>query len=195
MGCFSPVPGTPPVHELVAAIHAPVVDELSRRGSPFVGCLYAGLMLTAEGPRVLEFNCRFGDPETEVLVPLLDGDLLPAVAAASAGEVEEVDVAVGRDGAVTVVLAAGTYPDGRDAGTPIEGVAEAAATGALVFHAGTAIEGGRLVTNGGRILAVTGLGATVDDARAHAYDAAGLISFAGARYRRDIALGVETVPA
>jgi phosphoribosylamine--glycine ligase len=197
MGSFAPVPGLNEAMtaELVDSVHRPVLAELARRGAPFVGLLFAGLMLTADGPRVLEFNCRFGDPETQSVLPLLDLDLLELLAAAAAGELT--GVAAGRspgdgDGvpaaAVTVVLAAGGYPASGDRGSAIGGVAEAEATGALVFQAGTALQGDRLVTNGGRILGVTGLGATIADARSAAYYAAGLIEFDGARRREDIAL-------
>ena len=115
-------------------------------------------MLTESGPKVLEFNARFGDPETQSILPRLDGDLLGALAAAAGGDLEGVELGVSDDAAVTVVLAAGGYPERSDAGTPIEGIEEAEATGAIVFHAGTALHGERLVTNGGRILGVTGTG-------------------------------------
>ena len=154
-------------------MHLPVLAELANRGTPFVGLLYAGLMLTSDGPRVLEFNCRFGDPETQAVVPLVDGDLLDALAAAARGDAAALDIGSSREAAVTVVLAAETYPAEGDRGSPINGVEDAEATGALVFHAGTARHGERLVTNGGRILAVTGLGPTVAVARAAAYEAAG----------------------
>ena len=144
-------------------------------------------MLTDDGPRVLEFNCRFGDPETQAIILRIDGDLLRALADAAGGDVGSADVVVGDDAAVTVVLAAGDYPAQGDTGSPIEGVTDAEAAGALVFHAGTALRGDRLVTNGGRILNVTALGPNGADARAAAYAAVERISFAGARYRRDIA--------
>jgi len=164
-----------------------VVEELARRDTPFVGCLYAGLMLTQDGPRVLEFNCRFGDPETQVLLPRLDGDLLPALAAAVAGDLAGVGAGTLERAAVTVALAAREYPAHPDVGAPIDGVADAEQAGALVFHAGTALRGGRLVTNGGRILNVTGVGESLGDARERAYAGAERISFVGARYRSDIA--------
>jgi len=186
MGSYSPAPDVD-VEELVETIHRPVLAELARRGAPFVGLLFAGLMLTESGPRVLEFNCRFGDPETQSLVPRLEGNLLDAFGAAAAGDLRGVELAVDDDSAVTLVVAAGDYPRSGDRGTPIEGVEEAEATGALVFHAGTALHGDRLVTNGGRILNVTALGPTLAAARERAYDAAAHISFAGARYRTDIA--------
>jgi phosphoribosylamine--glycine ligase len=188
MGAYAPAVGIDPsaAEALVEEVHRPVLTELARRGSPFVGLLYAGLMLTPDGARVLEFNCRFGDPETQAVVPLLDGDLLEALAAAASGDVSS--VAVGSSGsAVTVVLAAERYPEEGHRGGSIDGVAEAERGGALVFHAGTALQGERLVTNGGRILAVTGLGASLAEARAVAYDAAELISFPGMRFRGDIA--------
>jgi phosphoribosylamine--glycine ligase len=189
MGAYAPVPGVGPeeADELVAAIHRPVLVELERRGSPFVGLLYAGLMLTADGPRVLEFNCRFGDPETQAVLPLVEGDLLVALAAAAVGDLGGVRIERAPGAAVAVVLAAGRYPEDGDRGTTISGVEDARAAGALVFHAGTARNGQRLVTNGGRILGVTALGGTLADARAAAYDAVGLIDFDGMRYRSDIA--------
>ncbi len=193
MGAYSPVPGTPDVAELVEAVHRPVAEELARRGTPFSGLLYAGLMLTADGPRLLEFNCRFGDPETQVLVPRLDGDLLEALAATARGELRGVQLAAGDRAAVTVVLAASDYPVRGDSGTPIAGIREAEATGAGVFHAGTAERDGRLVTNGGRILNVTGLGDSLDEARDRAYEAAGLIRFDGCQYRSDIAATVAAL--
>jgi phosphoribosylamine--glycine ligase len=189
MGSFSPVPGLGEAEaaELVETIHRPVLEELSRRGTPFVGVLYAGLMMTDDGPRVLEFNARFGDPETQVILPRLSGDLLPALAAAGNGELDEVELEVGEESAVTVALTAPDYPLQGDSGTPIEGIAEAEASGALVFHAGTALRDGRLVTNGGRILNVTAVGADVADARERAYAAVEKISFTGMSYRTDIA--------
>jgi phosphoribosylamine--glycine ligase len=189
MGSYSPVPGADSafVEEIVASVHRPVVAELAARGTPFSGLLYAGLMLTADGPRVLEFNTRFGDPETQSILPRLDGDLLEALHACATGGLGGVELGVAARAAVTVVLAAGGYPERSDAGTPIEGVADAESTGALVFHAGTALHDGRLVTNGGRVLDVSGQGETVAEARERAYAAVERISFAGMRYRRDIA--------
>jgi phosphoribosylamine--glycine ligase len=188
MGSYSPVPELAEGRaELVETIHRPVVEELAARGTPFIGCLYAGLMLTADGPRVLEFNCRFGDPETQAILPRVEGDLAEALAAAAAGDLGEVELGVAETAAVTVALAAEHYPEGRDAGSPISGVEEAEELGALVFHAGTAMRDGQLVTSGGRILNVTGLGDTLEEARARAYEACGRVSFPGARFRRDIA--------
>jgi phosphoribosylamine--glycine ligase len=188
MGSYSPVPGLgePEVEELLETVHRPVLAELARRDAPFTGLLYAGLMLTEDGPRVLEFNCRFGDPETESILPRVEGDLLALLWGAATGGLEG-ELAVGEGAAVTVVVASGGYPERSDRGTPIEGVEDAEATGALVFHAGTARQGDRLVTNGGRVLAVTATGDDVGGARANAYGAVSRISFAGLRFRRDIA--------
>ena len=193
MGAFSPVSpfGRREVEELVEQVHRPVLDELARRGTPFIGLLYAGLMLTDEGPRVLEFNCRFGDPETQAVVPRIDGDLLAALTAAAAGDLGGVTLGTAAQAAVTIVVAAGGYPETGDTGSAIAGIEQAEALGALVFQAGTAHRDGALVTSGGRILNVTGVGDDLEQARALAYEGAAAISFAGARYRRDIA-AVET---
>jgi len=188
MGSFSPVPSFGPadVDELLNTIHRPVLSELARRGAPFVGLLFAGLMMTDSGPRVLEFNCRFGDPEAQSILPLLDGDLLELLHDAATGNLSRT-LEAETGAAVTVVLAAPDYPQRNDVGTPIHGVREAEATGALVFHAGTAMRGDALVTNGGRILNVTGVGQDLASARAAAYEGVGKISFEGMRYRTDIA--------
>ncbi|HKD33003.1 MAG TPA: phosphoribosylamine--glycine ligase [Gaiellaceae bacterium] len=189
MGAYSPVPalGDSEVEELVDTVHRPVLAELARRSAPFAGLLYAGLMLTDDGPRVLEFNCRFGDPETQAILPRLEGDLLQALAGAAVGTLGS-DVGTGGSAAVTVVLAAGDYPERGDSGTPIEGVEEAEEAGALVFHAGTARRDSALVTNGGRILGVTASGDDLPSAREAAYEAAARISFAGMQLRSDIGL-------
>jgi len=189
MGSYSPVPGwgQAEVEEIVDSVHRPIVAELAARGTPFVGVLFAGLMLTDDGPRVLEFNCRFGDPETQSILPLLDGDLLAVLHAAAVGDLANVEIATTDGAAVTVVLAAGDYPRGGDTGSRIEGFDDAEAAGALVFHAGTALRDDALVTNGGRILNVTGLGPTLGDARDRAYAAVDRISFPGMRFRTDIA--------
>jgi phosphoribosylamine--glycine ligase len=144
-------------------------------------------MITDEGPRVLEFNCRFGDPETQSLLPRVEGDLLGAFAAAAAGDLSGVDLEVAETAAVTVVIAAGGYPREGDVGAPISGLEAASATGAIVFHAGTALKHDNVVTNGGRILSVTATGDTLAEARERAYAACAAISFPGARYRTDIA--------
>lgn len=193
MGSFAPVPdlGGSSVSELVEICADPVLRELARRGSPFVGTLFVGLMLTEAGPRVLEYNCRFGDPETQSVLPLVDGDLLATLGAAASGSLDGVAIRLREQSAVTVALVAGDYPAATDHGTPIEGVAEAEAAGALVFHAGTALAGGQLVTSGGRLLGVTATGPTLTAARSAAYRAADRIRIAGARRRDDIALAAS----
>jgi phosphoribosylamine--glycine ligase len=188
MGAYSPVEWLGDTASLVEQVHRPVVDELARRGTPFVGCLFAGLMITTDGPRVLEFNARFGDPETQVLMPRLECDLLEVLAATARGDLAGVRVGEGSSAAVTVVLAGPDYPQRSDyAGVSINGVEAAQAAGALVFHSGTAVRDGRLVTHGGRILSVTATGASLAQARARTYEAVDLVSFEGARFRRDIA--------
>jgi phosphoribosylamine--glycine ligase len=186
MGSFSPLPDVADreSEEILETVHLPVLRELAHRGTPFQGLLYAGLMLTEDGLRVIEFNCRFGDPETQSLLPRLDSDLLPVLA----GDLSQ-PPQVGERAAVTVVLSGRDYPERGDQGTPIEGIEEAEATGALVFHAGTALHDGQLVTNGGRILNVVGTGATVAEARSAAYEATARIDFAGVHCRSDIADG------
>jgi phosphoribosylamine---glycine ligase len=188
MGAYSPVPWLEGADELVAQIHQPVIDELARRGAPFTGCLFAGLMMTSDGPKVLEFNARFGDPETQVVVPRVEGDLLELLLAATIGDLSGAAPSLSADAAVTVVLAGPDYPARSDhAGAPISGLEAAGASGALVFHGGTAVRDGTVVTSGGRILSVTGTGSTVAAARAHAYAAVELISFEGMQFRADIA--------
>jgi phosphoribosylamine--glycine ligase len=192
MGAYSPVPWLGDLESLTEAVHRPVIAELWRRGTPFVGCLFAGLMLTDEGPKVLEFNARFGDPETQVLMPRLQGDLLDVLAHTARGDLSRTTVATDESSAVTVVLASPGYPESSDyAGVAIHGLEAAAADGALVFQGGTAVRDGRVVTMGGRIVSVTGTGATVADARNNAYRAVDLVSFEGVRFRRDIAAAVD----
>jgi phosphoribosylamine--glycine ligase len=191
MGAYSPVPGIGEAQaaELCAQIHQPVLDELRRRGARFHGCLYAGLMITAEGPRVLEFNVRFGDPETQAILPRLQSDLLELLDAATRpGGLAGAEPRFSPRTAVTVVLAAGGYPERAQTGVPISGL-EAVPEGVLVTHAGTALgPAGELVTAGGRVLCVTALGDDAACARADAYAAAEMIRFEGRQLRRDIAL-------
>jgi phosphoribosylamine--glycine ligase len=189
MGSYSPVPESAAAEakSLLETVHRPALAELARRGSPFVGLLYAGLMLTEAGPRVLEFNCRFGDPETQSILPRLRGDLLDALVAAASGDLRSIAIDATDEACVTVVLAGRDYPAGADSGSPISGIEEAEAEGALVFHAGTAVHDGGLVTNGGRVLNVTALGPSLEEARQRAYAACELISFEGMQFRRDIA--------
>jgi phosphoribosylamine--glycine ligase len=187
MGSFSPLPDVPDgdAQEILETVHLPVLRELARRGTPFQGLLYAGLMRTEDGLRVIEFNCRFGDPETQSLLPRLESDLLPLLAGDLSQPPDVADRA-----AVTVVLSGAAYPERGDQGTPIYGVEDAEGSGALVFHAGTALHDGRLVTNGGRILDVVGVGDTAEAARSAAYEAAARIDFAGMHLRTDIAADV-----
>jgi phosphoribosylamine--glycine ligase len=198
MGSYSPVPGFDPdrVEEIVDMVHRPIVGLMDRQGIPFHGVLYAGLMLTADGPRVLEFNARFGDPETQAVLPRLRSDLLGlCLASREPGGLAGADASFTDDWAVTVVLASAGYPDSSSKGDVITGLDEAAEI-ADVVHAGTAEHNGEIVTAGGRVLNVTGLGPTPADARERAYDAARRISFDGMQMRSDIAArAVERVAA
>jgi phosphoribosylamine--glycine ligase len=196
MGSYSPTPFLRPdeIEELVDLVHKPVLAELAERGAPFVGLLYAGLMLTDEGPRVLEFNCRFGDPETQAILPRLEGDFLGALTGAAEGALDGPDLSVRPEAAVTVVLAACGYPEAPESGVELRGLEEAEQTGAVVFHAGTAVRDGRILSAGGRVLNVSATGESVSDARDRAYGAVELIDFPGAQYRRDIALRAVRVP-
>jgi phosphoribosylamine--glycine ligase len=189
MGSYSPVPGFDPgrVEEIVDSVHRPVVERMAQRGEPFRGVLYAGLMLTADGPRVLEFNVRFGDPETQAVLPRLDSDLLELCRACrEPGGLANAGAEFSDDWAVTVVLASAGYPESSSKGDVISGLEDAAKV-AEVVHAGTAERDGQVVTAGGRVLNVTGLGPTPADARERAYDAARRISFDGMQMRSDIA--------
>jgi phosphoribosylamine--glycine ligase len=189
MGSYSPVPGFDParVEEIADAVHRPVVELMERRGEPFRGVLYAGLMLTSTGPRVLEFNTRFGDPETQAVLPRLRSDLLDlCLACREPGGLSGAEAEFDEDWAVTVVLASAGYPESSSKGDVISGLEEAAQVAEIV-HAGTARRDGEIVTAGGRVLNVTGLGAAPQDARDRAYDAARRISFDGMQMRSDIA--------
>jgi phosphoribosylamine--glycine ligase len=188
MGSYSPVPGTDGlVRDVIATVHQPVVDELARRGTPFHGVLYAGLMLGEGGPKVLEFNVRFGDPETQVVLPRLRSDLLALLlAAGEPGGLAGVELDWDPRAAVCVVLASRGYPASSSSGDAIGGLGDVP-DGVEVFHAGTAERDGEIVTAGGRVLGVTALGDDRDAARAAAYAAADMIGFAGAQLRRDIA--------
>lgn len=188
MGAYAPAPVCPPamVDQLVATVLQPVVDHLAASGTPYVGVLYGGFMLTADGPRLLEFNCRFGDPETQVLVPLLDGDLLAVMEACVTGRLSEIELHWRHATACTVVLAAEGYPAAPVTGAAIEGLDDETGTAAMVFHAGTRLDGETVRVAGGRVLAVTGLGPSLADARAVAYDRAAAITWPGRQMRRDI---------
>ncbi len=199
MGSYSPVPGVDEalVASIVDTVHGPVVDLMAARGTPFHGVLYAGLMITSAGAKVLEFNCRFGDPETQAVLPRLRTDLVELCQASrEPGGLAGAEAEFSDEWAVTLVLASGGYPESASKGDVITGVAEAMASGAEVTHAGTAMRDGELVTAGGRVLNVTALGPDPDAARRRAYDAAELINFDGRQIRSDIALrAVERVAA
>jgi phosphoribosylamine--glycine ligase len=190
MGAYSPVAAVDEARarQICAEVHQPVLEELARRGAPFHGVLYAGLMLTAEGVKVLEFNVRFGDPETQAVLPRLRGDLLELLAAACrpGGLAEVAAPDWTPEIAVTVVLASAGYPASSSPGDVISGLDRVPATIA-VNHAGTGLARGRIVTAGGRVISVTALGATATTARSAAYAAADMIQFSGRQLRRDIA--------
>ena len=198
MGSYSPVPGFGPaeVEEIVDAVHRPALAAMAARGVPFHGVLYAGLMVGPEGPKVLEFNTRFGDPETQAVLPRLRSDLLElCLSAREPGGLAGVEAEFSEDWAVTLVLASAGYPESSSKGDVIHGLA-AAAELAEVTHAGTVERDGEVVTAGGRVLNVTALGPTPAEARDRAYDAAGRIAFDGMQIRSDIAArAVERVPS
>jgi phosphoribosylamine---glycine ligase len=192
MGAYSPLPWAPDglVDEVLEHVLQPTVDELRRRGAPFVGLLYAGLALTKRGVRVIEFNARFGDPETQVVLPLLSTPLAGLLHAAAVGTLDAIEPLHWQDAAaVTVVLAAAGYPGTPRGGDPITGIEQAEALGAVVYQAGTAYgaETGTLVASGGRVLAVTALGDDLASARTSAYRALAEVRLADAHYRTDIA--------
>jgi phosphoribosylamine--glycine ligase len=190
MGAYSPAPVvTPRVMEQVERdVLVPMIHALARERIPYRGVLYAGLMITKGGPRVLEFNCRFGDPETQAVIPRLKTDLLELMLATVDGRLDECELEWDPRTAVCVVMASAGYPESPTRGVPIEGVdAAGAIPGVSVFHAGTEMEGGRLVTAGGRVLGVTALGEGVAAARDLAYRAVESIRFPGAQVRGDIA--------
>lgn len=193
MGSFSPVPevNDSQIAELSRLVHDPIVEELKRRGTPFHGILYAGIMLTAAGPKVLEYNVRFGDPETQALLPRLDSSLAELMLASTRrGGLAEASLSAVREAAVTITLASAGYPESSSKGDLINGL-DGLPSEIEVTHAGTALDDeGRVVTAGGRVLNVTALGASVADARAAAYAAAEQINFEGRQMRSDIAAGV-----
>jgi phosphoribosylamine---glycine ligase len=189
MGAFAPSPLATPA--LMAAVEEtiirPTLAGMAAAGTPYVGVLYVGLMLTSDGPKVLEYNCRFGDPETQAILPLLQSDLVDLLLACVEGRLAQTQVEVADGAAVTVVLAAPGYPDEYESGVEITEVETAEALGCQVFHAGTKMKDRRLLTAGGRVLAVTAVGADLAAARAQAYAGAAAIRFNGVYYRRDIA--------
>ena len=192
MGAFSPADnfGADQQAQFSREVMSPLLHGLSESGVVFRGLLFPGLMMTAEGPRVLEFNCRFGDPETQVILPRLKSDLVDLFEATIEGTLDRSTIEWDERAAVTVVLASGGYPEKYEVGKPIHGLELAArARDVHVLHAGTRKENGAVVTAGGRVLAVTALGESLAAARARAYEAVALIRFEGCHYRRDIALG------
>jgi len=193
MGAYTPLTWAPDDlgDEVLRTVLQPTVDEMAGRGTPFAGLLYAGLALTSRGVRVVEFNARFGDPETQPLMALLDSPLSPLLLGAATGSLAAVPPPAWKPGAaVTVVMASKGYPEGSSKGDVIVGTESLADDPFVhVVHAGTALADGHLVTAGGRVLAVTAVGTDVADARARAYDGVAAISFPGAQWRRDIAAG------
>ena len=189
MGAYAPAPViTPELSErIMEEILKPAVEGMKKEGRPFKGCLYAGLMITAKGPKVVEFNARFGDPETQVVLPLLKSDLVEVMLACVDGKLAETKIEWSDEAAVSVVMASGGYPGDYEKGKAIQGIADAEAAGALVFHAGTAEKDGALVTSGGRVLNVVGVAKNIPEAVKKAYAGIEKISFDGAHYRKDIA--------
>jgi len=189
MGAFAPTADVSPalVAEVVRTVLQPAVDGMAARGTPYVGVLYAGLMLTAQGPRVLEFNCRLGDPEAQVILPLLAADLYAILCACIGGRLAQADLRWSSQTCATVVLAAPGYPESYPRGLPITGLETLAQSeDVIAFHAGTACHDGQIVTAGGRVLAITAVGDNLDDALNRAYAGVAQVQFEGMHYRRDI---------
>jgi phosphoribosylamine--glycine ligase len=188
MGAYAPVPVVPPamVDEVSERIILPAVRALSARGIVYRGVLYAGIMLTDEGPQTIEFNCRFGDPETQTILPLLDSDLVELMLSALDGSLASAAPVWAESAAVCVVAASGGYPGGYETGREISGLEAAEAAGGIVFHAGTRAADGKTLTDGGRVLSVTGTGPTLRDAADSAYAGLAGIHFEGMHFRRDI---------
>ena len=189
MGCYAPVPALDErlFDDIMTRIMEPTIQAMAQEGTPYKGVLYGGLILTDDGPKALEFNCRFGDPETQVVLPLLDSNLADILLATAEGRLDECDVQWADRKCVCVVMASGGYPGAYVKGKPITGLDHVGARDdVVVFHAGTARSDGRLVTAGGRVLGVTALGDTFEDAIRRAYDSVGDIHFADVHYRRDI---------
>jgi phosphoribosylamine---glycine ligase len=194
MGAYTPLPWAPDdlVAEITEKVLQPTIDELRHRGTPFSGLLYAGLALTSRGVRVIEFNCRFGDPETQALLPMLKTPLGGLLLAAATGKLADQGDLSWRDAAsVAVVVAAKKYPSSPRKGDPIAGVEQAESDDVRVFHAGTSLDGEELVTSGGRVLAVSAVGKDLAEARQRAYAAVSQIRIKGSQHRTDIALKAE----
>ena len=190
MGAYAPAPAADEAvrREALEKIIEPVTAAMKKEGRPYQGCLYAGLIITKDGLKVIEFNARFGDPETQALLPLLEGDLAEILLFCAEGRLHEARITWKKEAAVCVAIASGGYPGRYAAGFPIRGLdAAGALAGVTVFHAGTKKRGGEIITAGGRVLGVTAVGADIKSARAKAYQAVDLIDFEQAHYRRDIA--------
>lgn len=189
MGAYAPAPVMTKemCEEVNVRILRPIVAAMKKEGYPFKGCLYAGLMITSEGPKVVEFNCRFGDPETEAVLPLFDGDLARVMLDCVHGTLSDEDVVWKKACAVDVVLASEGYPASHSSGEVISGIEDAKKAGCLVFHAGTVKKNGQYVVNGGRVLNVVALADTLAEAKAKAYEGVSYISWRGMQYRHDIA--------
>jgi phosphoribosylamine--glycine ligase len=189
MGTYTPLPHIDPsiVEEAIANIIGPTAKAMVSEGRPFRGVLFAGLMITKDGPKTIEFNARMGDPETQVVLPRLKTELVDIVLAAMNGRLGELEIEWSEEAAVCIVAASEGYPGSYPKGRVITGIAEAEAQGALVFHAGTAMKDGELVTSGGRVLGIVGRGRDIAEARARAYEAASVIHFEGKQNRTDIA--------
>jgi phosphoribosylamine--glycine ligase len=189
MGCYSPVPVVPPLlyDQVLDTIIKPTIDAMNSEGCPYAGLLYTGIILTEHGPKVIEYNARFGDPETQVALPLLDGDIVDIMAASAAGSLDSDEVKCYNKCAVCVVCASGGYPGDYETGKPISGLdAAESISDLMVFHAGTKLQDGQVVTNGGRVLGVTAVGDTFQSAIDRAYSAVDEIHFDGMFFRRDI---------
>ena len=189
MGAYAPAPVMTKemCEEVNVRILRPIVAAMKKEGYPFKGCLYAGLMITSEGPKVVEFNCRFGDPETEAVLPLFDGDLARVMLDCVRGTLSDEAVVWKKACAVDVVLASEGYPASHSSGEVISGIEDAKKAGCLVFHAGTVKKNGQYVVNGGRVLNVVALADTLAEAKAKAYEGVSRISWRGMQYRHDIA--------
>ncbi|MBE1446281.1 phosphoribosylamine--glycine ligase [Paenibacillus sp. OAS669] len=187
MGTYTPLPHIPQsvIDEAIETIIKPTAAAMVSEGRPFRGVLFAGLMITPQGPKTIEFNARFGDPETQVVLPRLKTDLLDIFLAAVNGHLEQMDIQWSDEAAVCVILASEGYPGPYPKGLPIEGLNDVQES--IVFHAGTALKDGQIVTNGGRVIGVTALGKDIAEARAKAYADADRIRFQGKHYRTDIA--------
>ena len=198
MGAFAPSPliDGPLERRIMDGIVGPVIRGMKAEGHPFRGFLYVGLMLTVDGPKVIEFNVRLGDPEAQVILPLIDSPLMPLLIAAQAGNASDVRCHLSSDRFVGVVIASRGYPESSESGQPIEGLDDAARVpGVVVCHAGTAEQGGRIVTAGGRVLTVVGRGMTYEEATARAYEGVAALRFDGMQYRRDIGRKAIQTPA